>query len=231
MYQNLKSEHYLTGDSEIKRILSTKSEIGKLISLKNENNFNMTFLNDTGTDMFNGIFNRAKKDKSAMWLLKNNLNSVQYVEPHVVPSEEQKRQETPEAKESDIPEVVDNTGKKLGPDDQAMFSLTVDVPQSEGRLIDMVQYYIRILEASNRTNRDWNIEQWVQTAREKIRDKAMTVTEENLKFAAKAFEFMNYTPSSTTNYQFTKDNHVTTLRNAKPWQSFTFQNYTMRLAP
>ena len=75
MYSNLKSEYYLNGNSKISDILKNKSEIANLINFKTENQFNINLLQPNGSNIYPGIYNKAKHDNVAKWLLRNEYLS------------------------------------------------------------------------------------------------------------------------------------------------------------
>ena len=165
MYHNLKSEHYLNGDSDIKRILSTKSEIGKLISLTNENNFNMKFLNSSGSNIYNGIFNKAKKDNKSMWLLKSQTFDTGYVPPFEDINVVNRNQQGGGGQRN--PNAIYNyeTNREIDYNKQAEFDIETAIPDHPQALTQMFDYYLQKMETLQQQVNEPALTQWIQQAK------------------------------------------------------------------
>lgn len=211
MYNNLKSEHYLTGDSEIKQILSTKSEIGKLISLTNENNFNMTFLNSSGSNIFNGIFNKAKKDNKSMWLLQPpTFADNAYVAPGIADVNVQSGgggggndEEIPEHKQNE--EILDPTTNQLVDLTRtAEYDIELTVSQHTQpfqRIFNDFVNQVKYLQTRNPQNNE--MRGWIQQAETaQTQTRILTYSRANLNLLEKALQWTGWTAQGQS--KFTK---------------------------
>ena len=214
MYKNLKSEHYLNGDSELKRILSTKSKIGELLSLKSENNFNMNMLNISGSDIFNGIFKKAQTDNKSMWLLQNqNVNNIS---------------KSGGWGDNDFNGNEDNDLKVDGTK-MAEYDVVVDIPQDEEKFDQLVRGIKQIMDTHVDHNpADMEAQQWVVDYIRGERLKTLKYDNDTFELMSRAFLILGFTRNQPTKY--TKYGVHRQAITKSPWETLKFKKYIDRHA-